>query len=166
MKLTAVATVAGIGLGAWGNSVVNGGGSNELRGAYELEVSEGATGQGFDAKRFVNNKVKPVSGSVVAFALDSMTRLSGENPQNEPDAKVKAAAACTLLLAAGQPMSDKAKVSWGSGQSTEDLDQDGAEERADAFYADAEKQCRDPLVALADAGKIGELLVPVAIAED
>jgi hypothetical protein len=138
---------------------------SDLRAALEQEVNEGATGQGYDKGHFVSKTVGPVSPATVAFVLDAMVRDAGEDP-SDADPKMQAAAACTLLLATGNPMSDEARRSWSSGQGAEELDGDKAQDQANDFYAAAERACHTGLDQRATAGAIGELLVPVAAAAE
>lgn len=136
---------------------------SDLRSALEQEVNEGATGQGYDKAHFVNKTIKPVSPSTVDFVLDATLRNAGQDP-SKTDSKMRAAAACTLVLASGSPMSNEARLSWSSGQGAEELDGSKAQDQADNFYTAAEAACHADLNQRAAAGAIGELLVPVAAA--
>ena len=164
LKLGAGAVVIGFIGGILVPQFVEGTPSNNYSHALEDQMDASAAGGKFDAKKFGTDKLPAGDAAAVGFAVNTMLRFADQDPNDDPDPKIKAAAACVLAVANGMTLSEAATAAWGDGRNNERSQADGAEQVADDRYTEAGAVCVSTVVARATAPGSFNMVVPVSAA--
>jgi hypothetical protein len=138
--------------------------SNNYSHALEDQMDASAAGGKYAADTFGADRLPAGDAASVGFAVNTMLRFAGEDPADKPDPKVKAAAACVLVVANGMPLGKAATAAWGDGRNNDRSEVDGAEKVADQRYLDAAGACVSILVERATRPDAFAMTVPVTAA--
>ena len=138
--------------------------SNNYSHILEDQIDASVASGKYDPKKFGTDKLPAGDAASVNFALNTMLRFAEQDPGDDPNPKIKAAAACVLVIANGMPLSEAATAAWGDGRNNERSETDGAEKLADDRYTEAAAVCISSVVARATAPDSFTLTVPVSAA--